>query len=86
MTEHNNERELTAAEASDAMAGAFRRITARARRREAVEAFYAAVNARAEADILAGGPVTGAHHRSLEFEIARVRAAATANLVDTPGE
>lgn len=40
---------------------------------DAVEAFYARVNARAEADILAGRPVTGAHHRALEAEIAMYR-------------
>lgn len=39
-----------------------------------VELFYLAVNARAEWDILAGGPVTGAHHRALEAEIAKYRA------------
>lgn len=38
-----------------------------------VEAFYAAVNKRAEADMLEGKPVTGAHHRSLEAEIAAYR-------------
>lgn len=38
-----------------------------------VRAFYARVNARAEADMLAGGPVTGAHHRALEAEIAAYR-------------
>jgi hypothetical protein len=42
--------------------------------RDAVEEFYATVNARAEAAILAGEPITGAHHRSLEAEIARHRA------------
>lgn len=40
---------------------------------KAVEAFYAAVNARAEADMLNGKPVTGAHHRALEAEIAKHR-------------
>lgn len=36
----------------------------------AVRAFYDRVNARAEAEILSGKPVTGAHHRALEVEIA----------------
>jgi plasmid stability protein len=35
--------------------------------------FYADVNARAEADMLAGRPTTGAHHRALEAEIAAYR-------------
>jgi hypothetical protein len=38
-----------------------------------VEAFYQRVNARAEADILNGNPITGAHHRALEHEIAEHR-------------
>jgi len=41
--------------------------------REAVEAFYEAVNAAAEAEILNGKPVTGAHHRALERLIAERR-------------
>jgi hypothetical protein len=41
---------------------------------DAVEEFYGLVNARAEAAILAGEPITGAHHRSIEAEIARHRA------------
>lgn len=32
--------------------------------------FAARVNARAEADMLAGRPVTGAHHRAIEAELA----------------
>jgi predicted RNase H-like nuclease (RuvC/YqgF family) len=36
--------------------------------RRAVEAFVKRVNARAEADMLAGNPVTGAHHRAIETE------------------
>jgi hypothetical protein len=36
-----------------------------------VEAFHQAVNKRAESDMLAGNPVTGAHHRALEAEIAK---------------
>jgi hypothetical protein len=40
-----------------------------------VEAFYAKVNARAEASMLAGHTVTGAHHRSLEAEITAYRLA-----------
>jgi hypothetical protein len=39
----------------------------------AVVAFYERVNARAEADMLNGNPITGAHHRALESEIALVR-------------
>lgn len=38
----------------------------------AVFAFVDRVNARAEADILAGGPITGAHHRAIEFELAAI--------------
>ena len=34
----------------------------------AIPAFVARVNARAEADMLAGRPITGAHHRALEAE------------------
>lgn len=34
-----------------------------------VEAFYAAVNARAEAAMMGGKPIEGAHHRALEHEI-----------------
>lgn len=41
---------------------------------DAIEAFYAAVNKRAEADIINGRPVTGAHHRALKAEIEEVRA------------
>lgn len=41
-----------------------------------VEQFYQRVNERAEKDMLAGNPVTGAHHRALEAEIAIVRALA----------
>ena len=37
---------------------------------EAVPAFVARVNARAEADMLAGRPITGAHHRALVAELA----------------
>lgn len=33
-----------------------------------IRAFVARVNARAEADMLSGRPVTGAHHRALEAE------------------
>lgn len=33
-----------------------------------IDAFVARVNARAEADMLAGNPVTGAHHRALTVE------------------
>jgi hypothetical protein len=40
---------------------------------EAVETFYAAVNGRAEADMLAGNPLTGAHCRALQAEIAAYR-------------
>jgi hypothetical protein len=35
--------------------------------------FYADVNARAEAEMLNGKPVTGAHHRALEAEIIAYR-------------
>lgn len=35
--------------------------------------FVLAVNARAEADMLAGNPVTGAHHRAIESELAAIR-------------
>lgn len=45
--------------------------------RQIVEDFVTAVNARAEARILAGEPITGAHHRSLEAELARLRAEST---------
>lgn len=38
-----------------------------------VEAFYARVNARAEADMLNGRPIAGAHHRALEAEISAYR-------------
>ena len=44
---------------------------------DTVEAFYRRVNARAEADMLNGRPVTGAHHRALETEIAAYRAASS---------
>lgn len=39
----------------------------------AVKAFCATVNAHAEAAILAGEPLTGAHHRAIEAELARLR-------------
>jgi hypothetical protein len=42
-------------------------------RPDPVEAFYVAVNARAEAEMLNGKPVTGAHHRALEAEILAYR-------------
>lgn len=48
---------------------------AKAATRHVVERFYLAVNARAEAEMLAGKPVTGAHHRALEAEIAAYRVA-----------
>lgn len=35
-----------------------------------IVAFVARVNARAEADMLKGNPVTGAHHRAIEAELA----------------
>jgi hypothetical protein len=38
-------------------------------RKGARRKFYEAVNRRAEADMLAGRPITGAHHRALEAEI-----------------
>lgn len=40
-----------------------------------VEAFYVKVNARAEADMLKGNPIQGAHHRALEAEIEAYRVA-----------
>ncbi len=40
----------------------------------AVLAAIARINARAEADILAGNPITGAHHRALEVERAAMEA------------
>ena len=40
---------------------------------EAILAFVARVNARAEADMLAGNPITGAHHRALEAEAELLR-------------
>ena len=36
---------------------------------DAIRAFVARVNARAEADILAGHPITGAHFRALTIEL-----------------
>lgn len=56
-----------------------------AERLDAVEAFYARVNDAAEADMLRGNPVTGAHHRALEREIQRHRAA-LASPVPQPAE
>ena len=41
--------------------------------RAAIVEFYEQVNARAEADMLAGNPITGAHHRALEAQIVIVR-------------
>jgi hypothetical protein len=38
-----------------------------------IETFYARVNARAEADMLNGGPLAGAHCRALQAEIAVYR-------------
>lgn len=48
-----------------------------------IEAFYQRVNARAEADILSGNPIPGAHHRALEIEIHLHRTGQTAPL-NTP--
>jgi hypothetical protein len=42
--------------------------------RPVIEAFVARVNARAEADMLTGNPVTGAHHRALEAELKALHA------------
>ena len=42
---------------------------------DAIRAFVARVNARAEADMLNGRPVTGAHHRALEAEVRALPAA-----------
>lgn len=39
----------------------------------AIRAFVDRVNARAEADMLIGNPVTGAHHRALEVELAQLK-------------
>lgn len=44
-----------------------------AEKRKAIEAFVARVNARAEAEMLSGKPITGAHHRALECELALLR-------------
>ena len=38
--------------------------------RAAIFAFVRLVNERAEADMLRGNPVTGAHHRAMTFEAA----------------
>lgn len=38
--------------------------------REAILAFVKRVNARAEADILRGNPIEGAHNRALQREVA----------------
>jgi hypothetical protein len=48
-------------------------LDARPQTVDMVEAFYERVNKRAEADILNGRPITGAHHRALEAEIAIYR-------------
>lgn len=40
-----------------------------------VEVFVARVNARAEAEILASRIITGAHHRAMEAELSKLRAA-----------
>jgi len=37
--------------------------------KQAIVAFVARVNARAEDDMLKGGSITGAHHRALEAEL-----------------
>lgn len=44
-----------------------------------VRAFVQRVNARAEADMLAGNPVTGAHHRAIEVEVAALSTPALAS-------
>ena len=41
-----------------------------AAQREAIRAFVERVNARAERDVLAGNPLTGAHYRALCIELA----------------
>ena len=43
-------------------------------RHVAVLAFVDRVNARAEAAMLEGKPITGAHHRAIEAEAAAIRA------------
>lgn len=42
-----------------------------------VEVFVGRVNARTEADMLAGRPITGAHHRALAAEVAALRRRST---------
>lgn len=58
------------AEALDVLAEEVSRL-----RREAIPEFVARVNARAEADMLNGNPITGAHHRALEVELTAAKAA-----------
>lgn len=43
-----------------------------------IAAFVQRVNARAEADMLAGNPITGAHHRAIEYELSLLGSAGAA--------